>query len=158
MHSSGENRCKRKNDSGKRGEYRKFDEASSRMRDTLIQSCAERVIAHAAGDGGSCRQGFVKELVDELNQRAPLLEFTCNNINNKVRIIKGQGEAEERLEVSLAIPFQVIRKKTKLRELILSAKRIKDKINSKKFKLTGKDLLVLARYKLKRKIKQYSMG
>ncbi len=39
------------------------------------------------------------------------------------------------------------RKKMKLRELILSAKVIKDKMKSKKFKLTGKDLLVLVRYK-----------
>ena len=108
MHSSRENSRKRKNDSDKRGEYRKFDEASSRMRDTLIQSCAERLIAHAAGNGGSCCQGFVKELVDELNQRAPLLEITCDNINNKVRIIKGQHEEEEQREVSLAIPFHII--------------------------------------------------
>ena len=95
MHSSEENSRKRKNDSNKRGEYPKFDKASSRMRDTLIQPCAERVIAHAAGNGGSCRRGFMKELVDELNQRAPLLEITCNDINNKVRIIKGQHEEEE---------------------------------------------------------------
>ena len=83
MHSSRENSRKRKNDSGKRGEYWKFDEASSRMRDTLIQSCAERVIAHAASNGGSCRRGFVKELVDELNQRAPQLKITRDNIITK---------------------------------------------------------------------------
>jgi hypothetical protein len=51
------------------------------MRDTLIQSCAERVIAHAASNGGSCRQGFVKELVDELNQRAPLLKITQREVD-----------------------------------------------------------------------------
>jgi hypothetical protein len=39
------------------------------------------------------------------------------------------------------------RKKMKLGELILSANVIKDKMKSKKFKLTGKDLLVLVRYK-----------
>ena len=99
MHSSSENSRKRKNDSDKRGEYQKFDEASSRMRDTLIQSCAERVIAHAASNGGSCRRGFVKELADELNQRAPLLKITRDDINNKVRIIKGQREEEERRKV-----------------------------------------------------------
>ena len=81
MHSSRENSCKRENDSNKRGEYWKFDEASSGMRDTLIQSCAERVIAHAASNGGSCRQGFVKELVDELNQRAPLLKITQREVD-----------------------------------------------------------------------------
>ncbi len=52
MHSSGENGRKRKNDSDKRGAYRKFDEASSRMRESLLHSCAERVIAHAASNGG----------------------------------------------------------------------------------------------------------
>jgi hypothetical protein len=41
MHSSGENSRKCKNDSDKRGGYWKYDEASSQMRDTLIQSCAE---------------------------------------------------------------------------------------------------------------------
>jgi hypothetical protein len=49
----------------------------------------ERVIDHAASNGGRCRLGFVKELVDELNQRAPLLDITRDDINNKVRIIKG---------------------------------------------------------------------
>jgi hypothetical protein len=39
------------------------------------------------------------------------------------------------------------RKKMKLQELILSAKVIKDKMKSKKIKLTGKYLLVLVRYK-----------
>ncbi len=38
MHSSGENTRKRKNDSVKRGEYRNFDQMSSQMRETLIES------------------------------------------------------------------------------------------------------------------------
>ena len=79
------------------------------MRESLIKSCAERVIDHAAPNGGRCRLGFVKELVDELNQRAPLLKITRDDINNKVRIIKGQREEEERWEVSPAIPFHIIR-------------------------------------------------
>ena len=108
MHSSGENSRKRKNDSDKRGGYWKFDEASSRMRESLIKSCAERVIDHAASNGGRCRLGFVKELVDELNQRAPLLKITRDDINNKVRIIKGQREEEDRREVSPAIPFHIM--------------------------------------------------
>jgi len=41
----------------------------------------------------------------------------------------------------------VPRKKTKLRELILSATVIKDKMESKTYKLNRKDLLVLVRYK-----------
>jgi hypothetical protein len=89
MHSSGENSRKHTNDSDKRGGYRKLGEASSQMRESLIKSCAERVIDHAASNGGRCRLGFVKKMVNELNQRAPLLETTRNDINNKVRIIKG---------------------------------------------------------------------
>ena len=41
----------------------------------------------------------------------------------------------------------ISRKKTKLRELILSAKVIKDKMKCKTYKLNRKDLLVLVRYK-----------
>jgi hypothetical protein len=33
----------------------------------------EKVIAHAAENGGRCRLGFVKELVGKVSQRAPLL-------------------------------------------------------------------------------------
>jgi hypothetical protein len=105
---TGELSRKRKNYSGKRGGYRKFDEASSRMRESLIKSCVERVIDHAASNGRRCRLCFVKELVDELNQRAPLLKITRDDINNKVRIIKGQHEEEERREVLPTIPFHII--------------------------------------------------
>jgi hypothetical protein len=51
---------------------------------------------------------------------------------------------EARREKAAAI---ILRKKTKLRELILSAKVIKDKMKSKTYKLNRKDLLVLVRYK-----------
>jgi hypothetical protein len=73
MHSSGANSRKRKDDSDKRGEYRKFDKASSQMRDSLIQSCAERVIDHASSNGGRCHHGFVQEMVGELYQGAPIM-------------------------------------------------------------------------------------
>ena len=109
MHSSGGNSRKRKNDSNKRGEYRSFDEVSSNMRESLIKSCAEKVIAHAAENGGRCRHGFVKEMVNNLFQRAPLLEITRDDINNKVRSIQGQQEEEEQREVSPANPFHIAR-------------------------------------------------
>ena len=109
MHSSGENGRKRKNDSDKRGAYRKFDEASSRMRDSLLHNCAERVVAHAASNNGSCRRGFVKDMVREIHERAPLMGISRDDINNKVRIMKSKREEEERREVSPAIPFHIIR-------------------------------------------------
>ena len=51
---------------------------------------------------------------------------------------------EARREKEAAV---VSRKKTKLRGLILNAKVIKDKMESKTYKLNGKELLVLVRYK-----------
>jgi hypothetical protein len=82
---------------------------SSQMRETLIESCAEKVIAHAAENGGRCRLGFVKELIGKVSQRAPLLEITRDDINNRVRKIKGQRKEEEQRDVSPAIPFHIIR-------------------------------------------------
>jgi hypothetical protein len=43
---------KRKNDSNKRGEYWKLDDVSNQMREPVIKLMAEKVIAHAAGNGG----------------------------------------------------------------------------------------------------------
>ncbi len=101
MHSSGEKSRKQKGDSDKRGEYRKFDKASSQMRDSLIQSCAERVIHHASSNGGRCWHGFVQEIVGELYRGAPLMGISRIDINNNiVRILKGKREEEERREVS----------------------------------------------------------
>ncbi len=62
-------------------------------------------MAHAAENGGSCRRGFVKELVDNAAQVAPLLKITRKDINNKVRNI--QGPREQR-EVSPAFPYHAI--------------------------------------------------
>ena len=55
---------KQTNDSNKRGDYRKFDEFSNQMRDLVIKSHARKVIAHVAANNGSCKRGFVKNLVD----------------------------------------------------------------------------------------------
>ncbi len=71
----------------------------------MIKSYAEKVIAHAAANGGICCQGFVKDLVDKAAQVAPLLKITCKDINNKVRNIKGPREQGE---VTPAIPYHAI--------------------------------------------------
>ena len=100
MHSSRENSRKRKNDSDKRGEYWKFDEASSQMRDTLIQSCAERVIAPAASDGGSCRWGFVKELSDDKEEKDNKEEDDVNDEEGgemgTTGLVFGNDESEDK--------------------------------------------------------------
>ncbi len=71
----------------------------------MIKSYAKKVMAHAAENGGSCRQGFVKELVNNAAQVAPLLKITRDDINNKVRNIQG---LQEQWEVSPAIPYHAI--------------------------------------------------
>jgi hypothetical protein len=106
MCSSKKKSLKQKNDSNRGvGEYWKFDEFSSQMREPVIKSYVEKVIAHAAANGGICRQGFVKDLVDKAAQVAPLLKIACNNINNKARNIKGPCEHQE---VTPAIPYHAI--------------------------------------------------
>ncbi len=47
----------------------------------------------------------MKDLVGKAAQVAPLLKITCNNINNKVRNIKGPGEHQE---VTPTIPYHAI--------------------------------------------------
>ncbi len=77
----------------------------------MIKSYAEKVIAHAALNGGSCCWGFVKHLVDGGAKVAPFMRITRNNINYKVRAIQGQGPHKcEQREVlpALAIPFHII--------------------------------------------------
>ncbi len=87
MQSSRENSHKCKNDLDKRGKYQKFSDACIRMREPVIKSYAEKAIAHAALNGGSCHWGFVKDLVGMAAKDVPFMRITCNNINNKVRAI-----------------------------------------------------------------------
>ncbi len=61
------------------------------MREAVIKSYAEKIIAHAALNGGRCRWGFVKALADGAAQVAPFMRITRDDINNKVRAIQGQG-------------------------------------------------------------------
>ncbi len=97
---------KHKNDLNRGGGgYRKFDEFSNQMRESVIKSYAEKVIAHAAVNGRICHWGFAKDLVNKAAQVAPLLKITRNNINNKVRNIKGPHEQRE---VTPAIPYHAI--------------------------------------------------
>jgi hypothetical protein len=100
MCSSKKKSLKQKNDlnRGWGGEYWKFDEFS-------VKSYAEKVIAHAAANGGICRRGCVKDLVNKADQVAPLLKITRNDINNKVRNFKGP---HEQWEVTPTIPYHSI--------------------------------------------------
>lgn len=109
MHSSGENSRKRKDNSDKKGEYRKFDEFSSQMRDSVIKLYAKKVIAHVAANDGSFKRCFVKNLVDMAAEVVPALKITRDDINNKVRRIQDPPEKQQQQEeVSPAIPYHAI--------------------------------------------------
>jgi hypothetical protein len=107
MHS---NREHKQSNSEEIGEYRKFDAISIQMREPLIQTGAKKVIAHATSNGGKCRWGYVKGLLEDFNKQEPLLAITRDDINNKVRNINGQHQCEEEgwWEDSPAIPIHVI--------------------------------------------------
>ena len=107
MHSSGENSRKRKDNSDKKGEYRKFDEFSSQMRDLVIKLYAKKVIAHVAANDGSFKRCFVKNLVNMAAEFAPALKISRDDINNKVRRIRELPEQQQQ-EVSPAIPCHAI--------------------------------------------------
>jgi hypothetical protein len=68
MLSPKENSRKHKNDLDKRGTYQKFGNKCMQMRVPVIKSYAEQVIAHAALNGGSCCQGFVKDWLTGLQK------------------------------------------------------------------------------------------
>jgi hypothetical protein len=137
MLSSKENSCNRKNDLDKtRGEYQKFGDTCIQMREPVIKSYAEKVIPHAASNGGSCRRGFVKDLVDKAAKVAPFMRITRDDINNKVKAIQGQGPhkcKQKEVSPAPAIPFHVIRNQSisTILDLSVSANSDAKSINDK---------------------------
>ena len=91
MHSNLESGRKRKSDMEEKGENRKIDVISIQMREPLIQTGAEKVIAHAASNGGKVRRGFVKGLLEDYYKRAPLLAITVTTSRTKCERLRKQS-------------------------------------------------------------------
>ena len=85
--------CNQKDDFSKQGPYQEFDEDSTQAWKALIGSYAEQVIAHADANGGSCHQGFVKNLVNAAAKVASVLQITYLDIINDVRRMRSKCEA-----------------------------------------------------------------
>jgi len=68
-----------------RGPYRKFTDAISKVRKTLIQDYATRYINHCKANGGTCRRGFLAELICEAAEAAPNTAITRDDIHNEVK-------------------------------------------------------------------------
>ena len=65
------------------------------------------LIAHVAANNGSCKRGFVKNLVNMAAEVAPALKISHDDINNTVRRIRDPPEQQQQ-EVSPAIPYHAI--------------------------------------------------
>ena len=83
--------------------YRQFDAISTTMRAGLLKSCAESLIKNKASNGGKCKRGFVKQLVDSANEKAPGLDITRNDINNEERRLASTKRKRESRESIPAI-------------------------------------------------------
>ena len=57
-------------------------------RDGAIRSLAEQVLRHLDENGGRCRQGFMKALIDGAASTVGILQITRDSVNNEVRRIK----------------------------------------------------------------------
>jgi hypothetical protein len=71
-----------KDDSSKQGLYQAFNEDIAQAQKALIGLYTEKAIAHTDANGGSCRQGFVKNLVNAAARVPPVLQITRLDINN----------------------------------------------------------------------------
>jgi hypothetical protein len=80
----------------------------------LIGLYAEKTIAYTDANGGSCRQVFVKNLVDAAARVASVLQITCLDINNEVRRIRSKHEDTMTVqrEVSLSESFALLEPST----------------------------------------------
>jgi len=69
-------------------QYKAFDPVAKKLRDAAIKSLAESYLEHARANGGKCKRGFVKGLVDEARSSAQGLSITRDDINNEVKRIQ----------------------------------------------------------------------
>ena len=108
MWSPNNNSRKQKDDSFKRREYWKFDEVSSKMREPVITLYAKKVVAHAATNGRSCCQVFVKELVDGAAAIAGLADTASPApTTTSSMVLEASGAA--RNDTPAAAPTMVVR-------------------------------------------------
>ena len=69
-----------------RGTYRKFTDAISKVKKTLIADYATRYINHCKANYGTCRREFLPELVlREAAKAAPNTAITSDDIKNEVK-------------------------------------------------------------------------
>ena len=57
-------------------QYKSFDPLAKRLRDAALKSLAESYFDHTRANGGKCKRGFVKGLVDQAGASAQGLKIT----------------------------------------------------------------------------------
>ena len=75
--------------------YRRFDELTKNLRESLITTCAKTYFKHVDANGGSCARGFVDNLLASVREKAALLDITKDDLVNKFRQIKKQQKDEQ---------------------------------------------------------------
>jgi len=93
-------RQKQSNVSNRPTEYRKLDSLSLSIREPLLQQCGNKVMAHLtdrkAAGYSSCKQKFVKNMVEEINKKlTPEMAIKVDDVNNLVKKLKKAAEKEE---------------------------------------------------------------
>jgi len=93
-------RKKQSNVPNRPAEYRKLDSLSLSIREPLLQQCANKVMAHLtdrkAAGYSSCKQKFVKNMVEEINKKlTPEMAIKVDDVNNLVKKLKKAAEKEE---------------------------------------------------------------
>ena len=75
-------------------EHRKFDDLTKSMREPVIKSCVDRYFKHVDDNGGSCKNGFVKGMLEDVQAMASGLNITLTDFNNALRREKNRRKKE----------------------------------------------------------------
>jgi len=79
---------KQKTSSVRPASYRKFDAGSKAIRDGVLASIVKSYATHVENNGGKCKRGFMKSLIDQAEKTVPLLGITRDDVKNEMKRIK----------------------------------------------------------------------
>ena len=83
-------------------QYKSFDPLAKRLRDAALKSLAKSYFDHTRANGGKCKRGFVKGLVDQAGASAQGLKITRDDINNEIKRMQKDNNSR----ISLVSPTE----------------------------------------------------
>lgn len=93
--------------------YRRFDELTKNLRESLITTCAKTYFKHVDANGGSCARGFVDSLLTSVREKAVLLDITKDDL-----VI---NDEDHRWLTMLGAPYGTVEIVIPLREAIMNS-------------------------------------